>query len=185
VSQGSGRYQRSASGMVGAMIVTVLVIIAFVGFRALNRDDLSVDPQSVDYLQAVEALQEGNDLDPAYPVKLPAGWIATRAVFSADNLAWELDVLTDQKKYIGVRQAAMSEKDLVRKYVDEKGLRSAEITLPGAVSPTWQSWTVDNDDTAYTTTLGESGESGGEHLMVFGAAGAAEVKAFAASLVVG
>jgi hypothetical protein len=167
--------------MVGAMIVTLLVIIAFVAFRALNRDELSVDPQAVDYLQTVEALQQGTDLDPAYPVKLPAGWIATRAVFSADNLAWELDVLTDQKKYIGVRQAAMPEKDLVKKYVDEKGLRASEVTLKGAVTPTWQSWTVDGDDTAYTTELGGSG---GEHLLVFGAAGASEVKAFAASLVV-
>jgi hypothetical protein len=168
--------------MVGAMLVTVLAIVAFVAFRAINRDDLSVDPQSVDYLQTVEALQQGSDLDPAYPVRLPNGWIATRAVFSADNLAWELDVLTDKEKYIGVRQAAMSEKDLVSKYVDEKGLRASEVTLKGAVTPTWQSWTVDNDDTAYTTTLGGSR---GEHLMVFGAAGSAEVKAFAASLVVG
>jgi hypothetical protein len=164
--------------MVGAMIVTLLVIIAFVAFRAMNRDELSVDPQAVDYLATVKDLQQGIDIDPAYPVELPEGWIARRAVFSADNLAWELDVLTDQKKYIGLRQAAMSEKDLIKKYVDPKGAPASEVTLKGAVSPTWQSWTVDNGDTAYTTEIGD------KHLLVFGAAGADEVKAFAASLVV-
>jgi len=164
--------------MAGAMIVTILVIIAFVAFRALNRDELVVEPTSVDYLETVHALQEGNDLKPAYPVTLPKGWIATRAVFSADNLAWELDVLTDQKKYIGVRQAVMPDKDLIKKYVDEKGQRASEVTLADAVTPTWQSWTVDGDDSAYTTELD------GEHLLVFGAAGDKTVKAFAASLVV-
>jgi hypothetical protein len=165
--------------MIGAMIVTLLVTAAFVAFRAFNRDDLSVNPQSVDYLEQVHALQQGNDLDPAYPAKLPEGWLARRAVFSADNLAWELDVLTDKTKYIGVRQAEMSAKDLVLKYVDPKGTPASEVTLAGAVAPTWQVWTVDNGDVAYTTTLGH------DHLLVFGAAGASTIKAFAASLVVG
>lgn len=178
MSQGSGRYQRSSAGMIGAMIVTLLVTIAFVAFRALNRDELSVDPEAVDYLQTVEALQQGNDLEPAYPATLPEGWMARRAVFAANNLAWELDVLTDKKKYIGLRQAELSEKDLIQKYVDPEGVPASEITLAGAVASTWQVWTVDNDDVAYTTELGD------EHLLVFGAAGAKQVKAFAASLVV-
>ena len=47
VSQPS--YQRSASGLVGALLVTLLVIGAFVAFRALNRDELEVGPEAVDY----------------------------------------------------------------------------------------------------------------------------------------
>ncbi|WP_147384767.1 DUF4245 domain-containing protein [Nocardioides cavernaquae] len=178
MSQGSGRYQRSAAGMVGAMIVTLLVIIVFVAFRAVNRDELIVRPEAVDYLQTVEALQQGDDLDPVYPPTLPEGWIARRAVFSAEHLAWELDILTDDEKYIGLRQAVMPEQDLIEEYVDEEGEPEGSTGLGGTMNLEWEGWKVDGDDTAFTTKID------GATVLVFGSAPAAEVKAFAASLVV-
>ena len=192
VSQGSGRYQRSAAGMVGAMIVTLLAIIAFVAFRAINRDELVIEPTAVDYLETVEALQQGNDLAPAYPVTLPKGWIATRAVFSAENLAWELDLLTADKKYVGIRQAALRDRDLIEEYVDEEGRAGEVIGIDSGVATEWTTWTVDGRDTAYTAVLGlqrgdepnpalERGK--GEVLLVFGAAPDREIKQLAGSLV--
>ncbi|HET7070318.1 MAG TPA: DUF4245 family protein, partial [Nocardioides sp.] len=75
-----GRYQRSPSGMVGALIVTLLVILAFVGFRALNRSDLDVKPEHVDYLAQVRyAQQAGSEV--VYPARLPRGWYATNVTF--------------------------------------------------------------------------------------------------------
>lgn len=192
MSQGSGRYQRSAAGMVGAMIVTLLAIVAFVAFRAINRDDLVVEPTVVDYLGTVEALQEGDDLDPAYPLTLPEGWIATRAVFSADNLAWELDLLTDDEKYIGIRQAAIRDKDLIEEYVDEEGRSGEVIGIDSGVATEWRTWTVDGGDTAYTAPLGiQRGDEPnpaldrgkGQTVLVFGSASDKEITALAESLV--
>ena len=72
MSEQPGRYQRSASGMVGAMLVTLLAILAFVVFRACNRTDLEVGPDHVDYLAQVGyAQRSGADL--VYPASLPAG----------------------------------------------------------------------------------------------------------------
>ncbi len=62
--------------MVGALIVTVLAIGAFVAFRSVNRNDLDVKPDTVDYLEPVTALQ-GTGRDVVYPPTLPAGWRAT------------------------------------------------------------------------------------------------------------
>ena len=44
MSEQPGRYQRSMSGMVGALLVTILAIVAFVGFRAFTGSDLDVKP---------------------------------------------------------------------------------------------------------------------------------------------
>ena len=70
VREKPGRYQRSPAGMVGALIVTLLVISAFVAFRALNRTDLDVKPERVDYLAQVRFAQQdaqGGTSDLVYP----------------------------------------------------------------------------------------------------------------------
>lgn len=175
MAQGSARYERSAAGMVGAMIVTLLLILAFVAFRAINRNDLQVEPNSVEYLEVVEGLQ-ANDLDPAYPPRLPQGWTATRAVYDPESRTWELDLLTDDERYLGIRQAALRDQDLVEEYVDDEGEPEGVTGLGGELNLEWEGWEVDNDDTAFTTTLGEEG------LLVFGSAPASQVKELAASL---
>lgn len=176
MAQGSARYERSAAGMAGAMIITLLVILTFVAFRAINRNDLAVEPNRVDYLQTVGDLQAGSDLAPIYPPSLPSGWTATRAVFDAENLAWELDLLTDEERYVGVRQADMREKDLIEEYVDPEGEREGITDLGGELDLEWEGWQVDGDDTAFTTTHDGAG------VLVFGSAPAAEVKELAALL---
>lgn len=194
MAQGSARYERSAAGMVGAMVVTLLVILAFVAFRALNRDDLVVEPHEVDYLAMVEGLQAGSDLEPAYPASLPKGWIATRAVYNADNLAWELDLLTDDGKYVGLRQAAVRDRDLLEDYGYEDVRPGDTIGIDSGVATEWRTWTFKDrgEDTAYTTSLGvqrgdepnpalELGK--GQTLLVFGAASKTEIKHFAGLLV--
>jgi hypothetical protein len=177
MAQGSARYERSAAGMVGAMIVTLLVILAFVAFRALNREDLNVQPNSVDYLQAVEGLQ-ANGLTPAYPAKLPKGWQATRAVFETDNLAWELDLLTADKRYVGIRQADLRDKDLVAKYVDDQGRQGGPAHFATDVATDWTSWDVDDDDSAYTAVLGKD-----TTLLVFGSASHKQIEQLVDGLV--
>ncbi len=194
MAQGSARYERSAAGMVGAMVVTLLLILAFVAFRALNRDDLVVEPHAVDYTEIVQGLQSGGDLHPAYPEALPKGWIATRALFNADNLAWELDLLTDEGKYVGLRQAAVRDRDLLEDYGYEDVRPGETVGIDSAVATEWQTWTFKDrgEDTAYTTPLGlqrgddptpDSTFGTGETLLVFGGAPAADIRRFAALLV--
>ena len=38
-SPGGGRYQRSSGGLVGAMVVTVVAVVAFVALRAFTTDN--------------------------------------------------------------------------------------------------------------------------------------------------
>ena len=47
--------------------MTLGVILAFVVFRAVNRDELEVDREAIDYLVVVEGLQESDLLEPVYP----------------------------------------------------------------------------------------------------------------------
>ena len=55
------RYQRSTGGLVGALLVTVLVILGFVGFRALNRDQPDVKPTADTAARREQSLEDEAD----------------------------------------------------------------------------------------------------------------------------
>ena len=48
------RHQRSMAGMIGAMLITLLVILGFVALRGFTRDQVETEVPPVDYLDAVE-----------------------------------------------------------------------------------------------------------------------------------
>ena len=172
------RYERSFPGMVGAMIVTLAVIGVFVAFRAINRDELTVPREPVDYLPAVADIQEGAPFRIAYPPDLPEDWLVTESPGFDDEvgLTWTIDLLTDDGDYVGVRQARATETALLDRYVDEEAIEGDELTL-GGLAPTWQAWSDVQGDYAVLTEVGQT------VLIVFGTAGEAEVEEFAASLV--
>ena len=66
------RYDRNFGGLLAAMVVTVLFVAAYVGFRALTRDQPDLEP-AVDYASCVAYLQEA-DVSVVYPQELPSGW---------------------------------------------------------------------------------------------------------------
>ena len=109
VPEKPGRYQRSPAGMVGALIVTVLVILAFVVFRAVNRSDLDVKPERVDYLTQVRFAQQdsvSSRPELVYPARLPSGWYATHVAFSSGNAPEiALSMLTGEGEYVGFVQS--------------------------------------------------------------------------------
>ena len=76
----AGRYQRSIAGGVGSLIVLVVVVLAFVAFRAVFRDNDAVDVEPVDYLAVVAPAQEAG-IRIVYPPSLPEGWTATSVDF--------------------------------------------------------------------------------------------------------
>lgn len=171
-----GRYQRSTSGMVGALLVTVLVILAFVAFRACSRTNLDVRPDHVDYLTPVhDAQQAGDHL--VYPATLPSGWYATRVDYlPGDKPQLGLSLLTGANRYVGVQLSPLPVPELLTRYVDPQPTAGAPVTLDRGVVTRWNTWTDAGGDTALVARWR------GESLMVFGSASQADLETLAGSL---
>jgi Protein of unknown function (DUF4245) len=147
VSEQAGRYQRSAAGMVGAMIVLVLVVAAFVLFRDLNRSEPASPVQPVDYQETLGFAQDAVGFALLAPPSLPDGWRATSATFVPEPPRWHLGVLTDENRYIGLEQSRSSVDRMVETYVDREAVKGRPVQVAGE---TWQTWTDDGGDTALT-----------------------------------
>lgn len=176
MSEQPGRYQRSTSGMVGALLVTLLVILAFVGFRACTGSNDGVRPQHVDYLAQIGfAQQAGADL--VYPATLPSGWYVTRVDYTpGPRPELGLSMLTPGNEYAGLRQSPQSLPELLTTYVDAHPSAGAPVTLHSGVVTRWDTWTDSGGDTALTAHWHH------ESLMVFGSASRSELEALAGSL---
>jgi hypothetical protein len=147
VSEQPGRYQRSFSGMIGAMVVLLLVVVGFVVFRGVFRTDAEVQVRAVDYQRTQSFAQEQVDFPILAPETLPEGWRATSVRFVPDPPRWHLGVLTDQDRYIGLEQSRSSEKKMVETYVDRDAVRGEPVQAAG---DTWQTWTDEGGDTGLT-----------------------------------
>jgi hypothetical protein len=171
--QQPGRYQRSPAGMIGAMIVLLLMIGAFVGFRALNRDELEVEPEPVDYLAAVEAAQ-AEDWQVAYPASLPSGWRAT-SIDAAAGVDWGVGFLAPGG-FAGVRQSSDSLDQLLRTYVDEDTSGLPPVEPGGELAQRWQAFEDTEGDLAYAA------EVDGQTVLVYGSAPAEDLLTLAGRL---
>ncbi|WP_157829644.1 DUF4245 domain-containing protein [Nocardioides alpinus] len=167
------RYTRSFSGMIGALIVTVLFVLAFVAWRGLFRTDVDNTPVAVDWQESVE-LAEQVGLQVVHPRELPAGWTATSVdpYFGSDDPRWGLGVLTEDGDFIGIRQEDSSADDLAERYVDEKAEAGEDATVPSEVTDTWQTYSDDGGDHGYATELGD------EAVLVYGSAPVEDIEAY-------
>lgn len=166
------RYTRSFSGMTGALIVTVVAVLAFVAWRGLWRTDVDNEPEAVDWQARVELAQQA-DLAVVHPRELPAGWTATSTELAAgDDPRWSLGVLTDEGRFVGIRQQDTSVSDLVELYVDEEAVEGDDVTVDSDIADTWQTWSDEGGDIGYSTELGD------EALLVYGSAPAEDIEAY-------
>lgn len=169
---GSARYQRSMAGMIGAMLVTVGVIVVFLVFRALTREQFEVEPQPVDYLDAVSQLQDAGER-PVHPDRLPEGWMATSVdVVRGDDPAWGMGVLTDDGRFVGLRQEEESVDDLLVVLVDEETREDGTIESPDSFTTSWSAYVDDGGDRAFAT------EVGAETVLVYGSAPVEDLEEF-------
>ena len=146
MSERPGRYQRSFPGMVGALVVLLLVIAAFVIFRDVNRDDPGNPVKAVDYLGPAEYARQRAEFPLLAPRKLPDGWIATSARFEdGEDQSWHLGVLTDEERYVGLEQSADSANEMVEEHVDEDAIQGEDVQV---FDDMWQSWTDEGGDLA-------------------------------------
>lgn len=173
MSEQPGRYQRSLSGMVGALLVVLLVIGAYVAFRALNRDELSVGPETVDYREAVGFAQDvGRTV--VYPSSVPDGWRAT-SVDSRTATEWGIGFLAPDG-FAGVRQSEASLDELLDTLVDENVEEEAPVRLDSTIATTWNAYSDSGGDLAYAAEFEEG------WVLVYGSAPEADLRTLAERL---
>ncbi len=178
-SPGTGRYQRSSGGLVGAMVVTVVAVVAFVAVRSFTSDHDPTPVRSVDYQAMVRAGRADHKLLLMAPPSLPTGWRATSADYETGTLpTWHLGLLTDQQKYVGVEEALGGVEDLVEEHVDPDAEQGGDVTIDGE---TWQTWRDPAGDYAVSRSLRVAGEVR-ESWLVVGSAPPGTIRDFAADL---
>jgi hypothetical protein len=176
-----GGYQRSASGLLGAMIATVLAVVAFVAFRGLTRDNEATVVPAVDWHISYQAARADNKLQVLAPTgSLPSGWKATSVSYlpGADP-AWHLGLLTGGGKYVGIDESTDDLGDLVHQNVDPDASRGSDVTLVGQK---WQVYTDSGGDYALGRTLRDGSGQPHEAQLVGGSAPDATIRAFVATL---
>ncbi len=172
MSEKPSRYTRSFGGMIGALIVTVLFVLAFVAWRGLFNGDVDQTPVAVDWQESV-TLAEQADLRVVHPSELPSGWTATSVELTAgDDPRWGLGVLTGDGDFIGIRQQNTSVTDLVDLYVDKKAEAGDDASVPSKIADTWQTYSDSGGDHGYAT------EVDGEAVLVYGSAPVADLEAY-------
>ena len=154
MSEQAGRYQRSAAGMVGAMIVLVVVVVFMVFVRDASNTRAVPDPTpTVDYRQTVDYARRTADFDLLAPRTLPAGWRATSVSFvPRGDQRWHLGMLTGTDGYVGLEQAGRSVSSMVEQYVDPEAARGGTVEIGGSA---WQTFTDSGGDTALVRRQGD------------------------------
>lgn len=166
------RYSRTTNGLLASLIVTVLAVGLFVVFRGAFRNQPEITREAVNYIGTVEAAQDGG-VQLVYPKNLPDGWIATSIDFvPGDRPAWGIGMLTDDGRFVGLRQEDAKVSELIEAYVDDKAEPGDENGLASDVSTgPWQTWADSGGDLAYSTTLTEGAKTTmGDTLLVYGSA---------------
>ncbi|CAB4700541.1 unannotated protein [freshwater metagenome] len=174
-----GRYQRSTNGLIGAMLVLLLVVGAFVLFRGTFREEPDYVPPDVDYLSVVtEAGRAGLEL--VHPSALPEGWSATEVTLDpGDRPVWDLAMLTDEGTFVGLHEEDEDVDDLLAVYVDEAPGEGDPLQVEGSVATTWQSFSDEGGDHAYAAEVGD------RTVLVYGSADVADLQLLLSLLTTG
>lgn len=129
------------------MLVLLLVIAAFVAFRAINRTQPDNPVRPVDYQQTLRYARDQADFPLLAPASLPRGWRATSVTFVPEPVRWHLGVLTDQDEYVGLEQSRSSLATMVERYVDANAVEGRVVRVDGKP---WRRWTDAGGDVALT-----------------------------------
>lgn len=153
MSQQPARYQRSFSGMAGAMVVTLVLILVYVGVQTVF-DQPATQVKTVDYSRVLPAARKAADFDLVAPQKLPAGWRPTTVSFvNAPGAHWHLGVLTDKGRYVGLEQADAPVRSMVSDYVDKEAERGGATAVAGEP---WTTYTDSGGDLALVRRAGRT-----------------------------
>ncbi|QNN51678.1 DUF4245 domain-containing protein [Nocardioides mesophilus] len=150
----AGRYQRSATGMVGAMIVLIAVVGGFVTLRELNSTDPPSPVRDVDYAKVAQFARKQATFDLVAPAALAPGWRATTVDY-VDGVKprWHLGMLDAEGRYVGLEQSGSSVSSMVETYVDEAAVRGKPVRVGGQ---TWSRWSDAGGDVAIVRDAGDT-----------------------------
>lgn len=148
MSESPSRYQRSAPGLIGAILVCLALIAAMwvlVRFQSAGGEDVEPAP-TVDYGEALADAREQAPFEVLAPVPPPQGWRATSVDFEVAGplRTWELGFLTPDEEYVGLTQSNETTDAVVAgaTRADQPG---RPITIAG---DQWQTLTSDEGETA-------------------------------------
>jgi hypothetical protein len=177
VSNKPGRHETSMGGLIGAMIVLVTAILAFVAFRELTREVPEIKPTAVvGWQEAAEStLRDGHAI--AVP-EVPSDWIVTTLRFEPTlKPTWDLGMFTADEKFAGVYQVDERVDTVVEERVDEKAVEGEPVEIPtGDLAGEWMTFTDEGGDYA----LVREDENG--VVMVYGSADEEEIRALAGTI---
>jgi len=161
--------------MVGAMLMLLLVVAAYVAFRSAVRESPPSPVHAVRYSAEASYARSQARFRVLAPPSLPSGWRATTVSFErGPREHWHLGLLTDKDRYVGLEQAELPAAAMAHTYVDKQARKGAPVTVAGA---TWDTWTDGSGDVALVRSSGTA-----TTLVVGHDVPRAEVEAFTASL---
>jgi hypothetical protein len=159
-----GRYKRSTAGLVVSLLVSGIGVVAFIWFLSLFRSETIIEPEPIAYLDAVANLQSAGT-EPVYPATLPEGWFATGVDVEAGPVAAVgLKFLTDEGRFVGIRQEQTTIRGLLNTYVPGGATEAQGYTSGSSVARVWDGYTDSARDTAYAAEVGD------EIVLVYGSA---------------
>lgn len=172
--------KRSVAGMIGAMGLTLLVVLGWWGLRELNNSDPQSPVRTVEWQSWLRSGQADGTLAMFAPATLPHGWRATSADYVPGVTGhWHVGMLTAGNHYVGLEESHDTTASMVHQFVDPDAVRGDDVVIG---SETWQTWTDAGGDYAVVRTVaGVSGDAD-ERLLVVGTAPPAQIRAFAGSL---
>jgi uncharacterized protein DUF4245 len=174
VSEQAGRYPRTFPGLVGALVVLLVAVMAFVAFRALVRGDVPDPVRDVAYADSLRYARTESSLHVLAPDPVPQGWRVTSVRYTpGPDESWHLGMLTEDGRYVGLEQADRSVSAMVEEFVDEAADPGPPVVVAGR---RWQSWSDAGGDHALVR------RSAGTTTVVVGSGSADDVARLAGSL---
>jgi hypothetical protein len=159
--------------MIGAMVVLVAVVVAFVVFRDANRADPASPVQAVDYGRDADYARQQASFDLLAPESLPQGWKATTVEYvPGPDDRWHLGMLTENDRYVGLEQSDDPVRSMLETHVDPEPTPGKPVLVDGV---RWSTWADSGGDLALvrrdagTTTLVVGHEVPSEVLVDFAA----------------
>ena len=78
-----------------------------------------------------------------YPASLPDGWTPTSVDLEpGDRPAFSVGMLTDDGKFVGLRQQDADLSSLLAAHVNGEAVKGDTVSVSGSVAPEWQEWSA-------------------------------------------
>ena len=131
-------YPRGLRSLVGAMVATVVMVLAIWLVTRPRSDDVTQPAPAIDYSAQLKTARSQAPFDVLAPEALPEGWRATSARWrgSQPAVTWHLGVLTDDDAYVGLEQSNANASAFLKASTRADDPRGP-VQVDGA---TWQSY---------------------------------------------